>query len=76
MKIGKSRRMIRFSGKVKAASWIRSQGFVRFVGGSPAIGGGWLSQDGSQQARWIQLPGEEPAGLLIISTRGEVGYGD
>lgn len=76
MKIGESRRMIRFAGKVAAASWIKSQGFIRFVGGSSAIGGGWVSRDGSHQARWIQLPGEEPAGLLIISTRGEVGYGD
>lgn len=72
MNIGNGRSVIRFQGKRAAAAWAKSQGFVRFVGGSPALGGGWVMPGGVAQARWVPIPDCKPSGLLVVSRRAEV----
>lgn len=55
----------RFSGKRAAAAWLKTQGFTQAHDCAAGAGGGWRC--GVQLARWVPLPDQSPAGLLIVS---------
>ena len=53
-------RSIPFHRKVAATHWLRSQGYAK-------SGCSWVL--GDCLANWVQVPGREPAGLVVVSQR-------
>jgi len=53
-------RSIPFHGKMAAIRWLKGQGYVR-------SGSSWILGDCS--ANWVQIPGSEPSGVIVVSQR-------
>lgn len=59
------KQVIPFAGKRSALVWLREQGFIALRGTANSSTGGWTC--GARQAVWLTLPGQKPAGVLVIS---------